>query len=364
MSKKMRKLKASVIGATGYTGKEIVRILINHPQVELVYLTSSTYAGKKVAEVFPEFRSKLDQELVNLDLETVSRDSDLVFTALPHTVSMEVAPALLRKGVKVIDLSADYRLKDPVVYQEWYKKGHNQLSKGLLAQAVYGLPEIYFDKIKGSSLVANPGCYPTSIILGVAPLLKYHLVKPEGIIIDAKSGTTGAGRKLSLDLHFSECNENFKAYKIIGHNHIPEIEQELSSIYFKGNKGENNIQDIKEGRGIKISFTPHLLPISRGILSTGYLTLEESKEEGEVLEAYQKFYQKAPFVRIFEPPYLPEIKLAVGTNYCDIGFRIDKRVSQIKIISVIDNLLKGAAGQAVQNMNIMSGFPETEGLNF
>ncbi|MEA2087749.1 MAG: N-acetyl-gamma-glutamyl-phosphate reductase, partial [Candidatus Caldatribacteriota bacterium] len=277
----------------------------------------------------------------------------------PHTVSMDVVPELLKKRVKVIDLSADYRIKDPVVYKEWYEKEHDQISKGMLCEAVYGLPEIYLDKIKGSSLVANPGCYPTSIILGIAPLLKYHLVEPEGIIIDSKSGTTGAGRKLSSGLHFSECNENFKAYKVAKHNHIPEIEQELSFIYLGGDDNKQT----QEGVEIKVCFTPHLLPINRGILSTCYLTLKESKEEGEVLEAYQKFYQKAPFVRIFEPTNLPEIKFVTGTNYCDIGFSIDGRTGKIKVISAIDNLLKGAAGQAVQNMNIMSGFSETEGIN-
>jgi len=244
------------------------------------------------------------------------------------------------------------------VYKEWYKKEHNQVSEGLLNNAVYGLPEIYLDKIKSTSLVANPGCYPTSVILGVAPLLKYHFLEPEGIIIDSKSGTTGAGRKLSLGLHFAECNENFKAYKVVKHNHIPEVEQELSSIYLGGDGNKQT----QQGTEIKVCFTPHLLPINRGILSTCYLTLKESKEEEEVLEAYQKFYQKAPFVRIFEPPNLPEIKFVTGTNYCDIGFSIDERMGKIKIISVIDNLLKGAAGQAVQNMNIMSGFPETCGL--
>jgi len=335
----MKKLKVSVIGATGYTGRELVKILMNHPNIELVYLTSSTYAGKNMAEIFPEFRNKLDH------LEVVSRDSGLVFTALPHTVSIEIVPELCKKGVKVVDLSADYRLKDSAVYKEWYKKEHNQFSKGLLDKAVYGLPEIYLDKIKESSLVANP-------------LLKHHLIKPEGIIIDSKSGTTGAGRKLSLGLHFSECNENFKAYKLVKHNHIPEVEQELSAIYFKGD-------DYKQGeRAIKVCFTPHLLPINRGILSTCYLTLKAPTEEGDILEIYQKFYQNAPFVRIFGPPSLPEIKFVVGTNYCDIGFSIDKRVNKLKVISVIDNLLKGAAGQAVQNMNIMSGFPETLGLDF
>ena len=352
----MEKLKISIIGATGYTGKELVKILINHPKVELVYLTSSTYTGKNIAEIFPEFLNKLDKKLTKLNLNVVSQNSDLVFTALPHTVSMDVVPELLKKGVKVIDLSADYRIKDPVVYKEWYKKEHNKISENLLSEAVYGLPEIYLGKIKDALLVANPGCYPTSIILGIAPLLKYHFVEPEGIIIDSKSGTTGAGRKLSLGLHFAECNENFKAYKVVKHNHLPEVEQELSYIYFDGNDCR------QQGTEIKVCFTPHLLPINRGILSTCYLSLKGFKKEVEVLEAYQKFYQKAPFVRIFEPPNLPEIKFVAGTNYCDIGFSIDERVGKIKIISVIDNLLKGAAGQAVQNMNIMSGFPETCGL--
>jgi len=351
----MKKIKISVIGSTGYVGKELVKILINHQNVELVYLVSSSYAGKNIAEIFPEFLNKLDKKLINFNLDVISQDSDLVFTALPHTVSMDVVPELLKKSVKVVDLSADYRIKDSAVYQEWYKKELNQISKELLLEAVYGLPEIYWDKIKDALLVANPGCYPTSVILGIAPLLKHHFVEPVGIIIDSKSGTSGAGRKLSLGLHFAECNENFKAYKVVKHNHIPEVEQELSFVYF----GADNKEQIK---GIKVSFTPHLLPINRGILSTCYLSLRGSKKEEDVLEIYQKYYHKAPFVRIFEPPNLPEIKYVAGTNYCDIGFAIDKRVGKIKVISVIDNLLKGAAGQAVQNMNIMSGFPETCGL--
>lgn len=353
----MKKIKVSVIGSTGYAGKELVKILMNHRKVELVHLASSTYSGKNIAEVFPEFLNYLDKKLINFNIEVISQDSNLVFTALPHTVSMNIVPALLKKGIKVVDLSADYRIKNPVVYQEWYKKELNQMSRELLPEAVYGLPEIYFDKIKKATLVANPGCYPTSVILGVAPLLKYQFVKPAGIIIDSKSGTSGAGKKLSSDLQFAECNENFKAYKVVKHNHIPEIEQELSSIYFNENKQKQQETEIK------VSFTPHLLPINRGILSTCYLDLRGSKKEEEVLEIYQKYYHKAPFVRIFEPPNLPEIKYVTGTNYCDIGFCLDERVGKIKVISVIDNLLKGAAGQAVQNMNIMFGFSETEGIN-
>ena len=199
----MQKLKVSIIGSTGYAGKELVKILIHHQEVELVHLISSSYAGKNIAEIFPDFLNKLDKKLISYNLDIVSQDSDLVFTALPHTVSMEITPGLLEKGVKVVDLSADYRIKDSAVYQEWYKKELNQMSKELLLEAVYGLPEIYLDKIKNASLVANPGCYPTSIILGIAPLLKHHFVEPEGIIIDSKSGASGAGKKLSLGLHFA-----------------------------------------------------------------------------------------------------------------------------------------------------------------
>ena len=352
----MKKIKVSIIGATGYAGKELIKILSGHPEVELMFLGSSTYAGKNITEVFPEFLNSLNKKLIKPDSAFISRDSDLVFTALPHTVSMDIVPELLnKKGIKVIDLSADYRLKDMMVYKEWYKKEHEGINKKLLTQAVYGLPELYLDDIKNASLVANPGCYPTSVILGIAPLLKNHLVDPEGIIIDAKSGVSGAGRKPSLGLHFAECNESFKAYKVLKHNHIPEIEQELSTIY----SGKNNLE---KQMNIKITFTPHLLPINRGILSTCYLNLKSMQNEEEILELYQEFYQKAPFVRIFTPPNLPETRFVTDTNYCDIGFAVDRRVGKIKVISVIDNLIKGAAGQAVQNMNIMFGFSETCGL--
>jgi len=352
----MKKIKVSIIGATGYAGKELIKILSGHPEVELMFLGSSTYAGKNITEVFPEFLNSLNKKLIKPDSAFISRDSDLVFTALPHTVSMDIVPELLnKKGIKVIDLSADYRLKDMMVYKEWYKKEHEGINKKLLTQAVYGLPELYLDDIKNASLVANPGCYPTSVILGIAPLLKNHLVDPEGIIIDAKSGVSGAGRKPSLGLHFAECNESFKAYKVLKHNHIPEIEQELSTIY----SGKNNLE---KQMNIKITFTPHLLPINRGILSTCYLNLKSMQNEEEILKVYQEFYQKAPFVRIFTPPNLPETRFVTDTNYCDIGFAVDKRVGKIKVISVIDNLIKGAAGQAVQNMNIMFGFSETCGL--
>lgn len=352
----MKKIKVSIIGATGYSGKELIKILLNHPKVELIHLVSASYVGKNISEIFPDFLNQLDKILIGLDLQKISEESDLVFTALPHTVSMKIVPDLLKKeGMRVIDLSADFRLKDSVSYTDWYQKEHNKKSKTLLKNAVYGLPELYGEEIKNASLVANPGCYSTSAILGIAPLLTNQAVNPEGIIIDAKSGTSGAGRKLSLTLHFAECNESFKAYKCLRHNHIPEIEQELSLLYY------GQIQN-KEEKTVKISFTPHLLPINRGILSTCYLDLKERYDNEEILNIYKEFYQNAPFVRIFSPPELPEIRFVTKTNYCDIGFAIDGRMGKIKVISVIDNLSKGASGQAVQNMNIMFGLRENSGL--
>ncbi len=373
----MEKIRVSIIGATGYSGKELIRILLKHPQVELTHLVSASYVGQNIAAVFPEFKNQLDKELISLDLEVITNDSELIFTALPHTVSLDVVPDLLaRKRRKVIDLSADFRLKSADNYANWYRKEHTEKSRILLNEAVYGLPELYKKEIKNASLVANPGCYPTSVILGIAPLLAYHLVEAKDIIIDSKSGTSGAGRKLSLDLHFTECQGNFKAYKCLKHNHIPEMEQELSFLYNHYNRNNrnnrNNISDSNKDmlsgelsgayEEIKISFTPHLLPLSRGILSTCYLNLVDNYEQDKIVELYHQFYQEAPFIRIFNPPELPEVRFVYQTNYCDIGFAIDRRVGKIKIISVLDNLTKGAAGQAVQNMNIMFNFPEELGL--
>lgn len=346
----MDKIRVSIIGATGYSGKELIRFLLRHPMIKFSHLVSNSYAGQNIADIFPDFFNVLNKELIDLDVKKIIQDSDLVFTALPHTVSMDIVPELMEKqGLKVIDLSADFRMKDPANYTEWYKKEHTKKSKSLLSKAVYGMPELYKKEIQGASLIANPGCYPTSVILGIAPLLKSQTGSPEGIIVDSKSGTSGAGRKLSLGLHFTECNENFKAYKCLFHNHIPEIEQELSFIY-------------GEQKEIKISFTPHLLPISRGILSTSYLDIHGDTNEDSLLKVYQDFYQEAPFVRIFTPPSLPEIRFVSGSNFCDIGFALDRRVGKVKIISAIDNLVKGASGQAVQNMNLMFGFAEDMGL--
>lgn len=351
----METIKVSIVGATGYSGKELIRILLKHPKVELVHLVSASYVGLNIMDVFPDFLNQLDKKLIGLDLDMISHESDLVFTALPHTISMTIVPDLLRgRKLKVIDLSADFRLKNPAVYAHWYQKEHVEKSRILLQEAIYGLPEIYSEEIRNASLIANPGCYPTSVLLGIIPLIANGLANTTGIVVDSKSGTSGAGRKLSLGLHFTECSENFKAYKCLTHNHIPEIEQELSFI--------NNRQTGDEGEPVKITFTPHLLPINRGILSTCYLDLKQDLDEMNILSVYKNFYHKAPFVRIFEPPALPEVRFVIKTNYCDIGFAIDKRTRKIKVISVIDNLTKGAAGQAVQNMNLMFDFPESLGL--
>jgi N-acetyl-gamma-glutamyl-phosphate reductase len=355
----MGKIRVSIVGATGYSGKELVRILLRHPQIELMHLVSASYAGQNICDVYPEFINQLDKRLIELDIDKIVQDSDLVFTALPHTISLNIIPDIFARGeIKVVDLSADFRLRDADNYANWYQKEHNEKSRELLKEAVYGLPELYKKEIRKANLVANPGCYPTSAILGIVPLLTNHLVEVNNIIIDAKSGTSGAGRKLSLGLHFSECNESFKAYKCVKHNHIPEIEQELS-FWYNSYKGKGKQDRYEE---IVISFTPHLLPISRGILSTCYLNLIGQYNEKDMVDLYQNFYQDAPFVRIFNPPDLPEIRFVQLTNYCDIGFALDRRVGKIKIISALDNLTKGASGQAVENMNIMFNLPEEMGL--
>jgi N-acetyl-gamma-glutamyl-phosphate reductase len=360
----MEKIRVSIVGATGYSGKELIRILLKHPQIELMHLVSASYVGQNICEVYPEFTNQLDKELVALDIEKIAQDSDIAFTALPHNVSLNIVPELLaeKSQLKVIDLSADFRLKDAKNYAKWYKKEHSPASKVLLKKVAYGLPELYKEDIKKAAFVANPGCYPTGAILGLAPLLANQLVEASNIIIDAKSGTSGAGRKLSLGLHFSECNESFKAYKTTMHNHIPEMEQELSLLYNSCQSNNRKNKNDKENKEIIISFTPHLLPLSRGILSTCYLNLIEDCDEQDIIALYEKFYHGAPFVRIFEPPNLPEVRFVQLTNYCDIGFALDRRMGIIKVISVIDNLTKGASGQAIQNMNIMFNLPETMGL--
>lgn len=339
-------IKVSVLGATGYAGIELVRLLSSHKEVEITNLVSKSFAGKKLSEIYPNFASILDIELTDLDIEKVVKESDVVFTALPHGASKEVIPALFKSGVKVIDLSGDFRYDDIEVYEKWYGEPHS--SPEVLKESVYGLCELHREKIKNASLIGNPGCYTTCSILGAAPLLNSKIIDEDSVIIDAKSGVTGAGRSTNLDYSFCECTENMKAYKIATHRHTSEIEQELSKFASKD---------------IMVSFTPHLVPLKRGILATIYANLTKDVTDEEIYEIYKEFYKGEQFVRIYEPGKLPETNHVAGSNFVDIGFKVDKRLKRVIITSAIDNVVKGAAGQAVQNMNIMFGFSEDEGLS-
>ncbi|MEZ4357875.1 MAG: N-acetyl-gamma-glutamyl-phosphate reductase [Eubacteriales bacterium] len=332
-------IKASIIGATGYAGLELTRILSLHPEVKIVGAVSRMAAGKHLSEVYPSFKGK---DLVLLSELNDSDDSDVVFTALPHGVSMNIVPSLIAKGKKVIDLSADFRYDDADTYKKWYLE---HKCKDLLEDAVYGLCEINKDKIRTAKLIGNPGCYTTCSILPLYPLLKEGLISTDNIIIDAKSGTSGAGRKESLGFSFCEVNENFKAYSVAVHRHTSEIEEKLS---WAANKN------------IALSFTPHLLPVKRGILATIYANIENISRK-DVLDAY-KMYSSEPFINVYENG-LPELKHVNGSNNVNIGFVIDERLNRLVIVSCIDNLIKGAAGQAVQNMNLMYGLDETTGLS-
>jgi N-acetyl-gamma-glutamyl-phosphate reductase len=338
----MPKKKIGVVGATGYTGSELVRILANHPETEISVITSESRAGEKFSDVHPFFKGIVDQPLHKAD-KVSKLDLDLVFLALPHGVSMEYVKQFAGKGFKIVDFSGDFRLDSPKTYEEWYNKPHTFVEG--FDTAVYGLPELFYDKIKGADLVANPGCYPTSAILPLAPLLQNKLIEPKGIIIDAKSGITGAGIKASATTHFSNVNDNFKAYGLKNHRHTIEIQGVLDGI----------------NAGVTLQFTPHLLPIDRGILSTTYARPTGDTNSTQLKALYEHFYKDKPFVRICDTP--PAIKDVRASNYCNIYADFDERTGNIILISAIDNLVKGAAGQAVQNMNIMLGFKETLGLN-
>lgn len=335
----MKKTKAAIVGASGYSGQELIRLLLRHPHAEITHFTSRQYAGKAVADVFPRFRGQVSATFVKPNVDHI--DTDVVFLALPHGVAAEYAPALLRKGIKVLDLSADFRLKSAGTYKEFYE--HEHPAPDLLAQSVYGLPEIHRDEIRGAKLVACPGCYPTSVILGAAPALQKGLGKPDTIIVTSLSGVSGAGRKVAEEFLFTECNESARAYGIPKHRHLGEIEQELS---------------LLAGSGVVISFTPHLIPLSRGIVSTIYMTLAAKPDDA--LGVYREFYKREPFVRVTQS--LPDTKNVEATNFCDISVRIDSRTNRLIVVSVIDNLTKGAAGQAVQCLNLMCGYEEAAGL--
>jgi N-acetyl-gamma-glutamyl-phosphate reductase len=338
-------IKVSVLGATGYAGIELVRLLHNHPQVELVHLVSHSFAGQPLSDIYPNFKGKLEKICAEMNIEQAASDSDILFTALPHGTSEQIIPALYEKGKKVIDLSGDFRYNSVEMYEKWYGVKHSR--PDLLQKSVYGLPELYREKVKTASLVGNPGCYTTCSILALAPLAANGCIDMDTIIIDSKSGASGAGRNPSLDLHFCEVHENMKAYKVASHRHTSEIEQELG---------------LLAGRDIVLSFTPHLLPIKRGILSTAYASLSGHYTFDDIYDIYQEFYSDEPFIVIYDNGSLPEIKNVNGSNSCHIGFVIDQRLNRIIVISVLDNLIKGAGGQAIQNMNLMFGMEETLGL--
>ncbi len=336
-------IKVSIIGCTGYVGEELIRLALTHPHIEITHLVSKSFAGQMLSEVYPNFGKAFDKKLEALDTEVIANDSDVVFTALPHGVSAKISAELSERGVKVIDLSGDFRYDDVSVYEAWYKVEHQ--AKNFNDIAVYGMCELYTEQIAKAELVANPGCYTTGAILPVYPLLKADIINPEGIIIDAKSGVSGAGRKESLALSFSETHESFKAYGLATHRHTSEIEQELSKA---------------AGQDIIVSFTPHLLPIKRGILETIYATLKDGVTREDIITAYA-CYDEKPFVHVMEKG-LPEIKHVAGSNSIKIGFAIDQRLNRLIVVSALDNLVKGAGGQAIQNMNVMFGLKETEGL--
>ncbi len=338
-------INVGIIGASGYTGAELARILCNHPEVQITAATSRQFAGQPLSEVFPNLKNRVDVICENLSAEQVCERADFFFTAVPHKTAMDIVPKLLSAGKKVIDLSADFRLQDLATYEKWYQP---HTSPHLLDEAVYGLPEIYRESILESRLVANPGCYPTSIILGLAPLLGAGAIDPHTIIADSKSGTSGAGRAAQVGSLFCEVHDGFRPYKVgRNHRHTPEIEQELSSL---------------AGEKLLITFTPHLLPIARGILSTVYATLRPGFNRSTISELYSEKYSTESFVRLLDEDVFPATQYVRGSNYCDISFKIDPVTNRIIIMSAIDNVVKGAAGQAIQNMNLMCRFDEMAGL--
>lgn len=337
-------MKISICGATGYTGEELLRILAGHPQAEIVHITSENQTGARINSIYPHFSKVWDQTLSSMDqIDTIAKESDVVFLALPHGHAMEAAKTAAARGAKVIDLGADYRFKDTAVYEKWYKVAHSHTE----AKAVYGLTELYRDQVKQADIVGNPGCYTTASILALAPLVKLDLVETDSIIVDAKSGISGAGRGLNLTYHYSEAAENLRAYGIASHRHTPEIEQALSEF---------------AGQEIVINFTPHLIPMTRGILATCYGKLKAGVSADQVDEAFAAQYENEYFIRLLGRGGYPATKNTRGSNFCDIGWHIDSRTGRVIVVSAIDNLVKGAAGQAIQNMNVLFGLDETLGL--
>ncbi|HSB73663.1 MAG TPA: N-acetyl-gamma-glutamyl-phosphate reductase [Candidatus Methylomirabilis sp.] len=337
--------RVAIAGASGYTGVELLRFLVQHPQVKVVSLTAETYANQPIGKVFPSLAGFLDLTCLPLDTAKLAAEAEFVFLALPHKTSMAVGLDLIQRGTRVLDLSADYRLKDPMAYPSWY--GVEHVAPHLLKEAAYGLPELHRDEIAAARLVAVPGCYPTGAVLGLAPLVAEGTVDPDTVIIDSISGVSGAGRKAELPTHYSEANENLKAYGVAKHRHTPEIEQELSRL---------------AGREVTVSFTPHLAPLTRGILTTITASLQSRRTAGDLLQSFRRFYKDSAFVRVLEEGRLPETKHVLHSNLCDIGLVPDARTGRVIVVTAIDNLVKGASGQAVQCFNLMAGLDERAGL--
>ena len=340
------KIRVSVVGASGYGGAEAVRLLAGHPNVELMHVTAESQQGRAMSSLYPNLRHFVDQEMVAVDTGCIGRDSDVVIVSLPSGKAMELVPELLEQGCKVIDVAADFRLRHAALYPTWYKFDHQAPS--LLAEAVYGLPELHRTAISRTRLLANPGCYPAASLLAAVPLVKAGVAATRGIIIDAKSGISGAGRGGGGAIGYSEVNENTRAYGVAGHNHTAEIEQELGCL---------------AGEAVKVVFTPHLVPMTRGILATVYVPLASELSQADALDIYEDSYRDAPFVRVLHDA-LPETKATLGSNFCDVTVRLDARTGTAIAIAAIDNLGRGAAGQAIQNLNLMCGLPECTGLMF
>lgn len=338
-------IKAGIIGATGYAGGELVRLLLGHKDVEIKWYGSRSYIDKKYSDVYQNMFQIVDDRCMDDNMEELAGQVDVIFTATPQGFCAGLVTEEILSKVKIIDLSADFRIKDVDIYEEWYKIEHK--SPEFIGEAVYGLCEINREQVRGARLIANPGCYPTCSTLSVYPLLKEGLIDPNTIIIDAKSGTSGAGRGAKVDNLYCEVNENIKAYGVASHRHTPEIEEQLG---------------YAAGQEIRLNFTPHLVPMNRGILITAYASLKREVSYEEVKAAYDKYYDKEQFVRVLEKDVCPQTKWVEGSNYVDVNFKIDPRTKRIIMMGAMDNLVKGAAGQAVQNMNLIFGLPENEGL--
>ncbi len=336
-------IRAGIVGATGYAGAELVRILTGHPEVDVTMLVSRQYSGVAFDTVYPAFKGVVDATCQALDVDRICDQTDVVFLALPHKIPMSIVPQLISRGKKVIDLSADFRIKDAAIYERHYQP---HTAADLLSKAVYGLCEVFSEQIQAANLIGNPGCYPTSVLLPLIPLIQQNLIDIQSIIADAKSGVSGAGRSPSLGIHICEVSESFKAYKVASHRHNPEIDEVLSTV---------------SSDPVHITFVPHLVPMNRGMLTTIYCTLSKDVDDQKIDNCLNSYYKDRNFVRVLSGDQLPETRFVRGTNFCDIGFRIDKQ--RLILISAIDNLVKGAAGQAVQNMNLMLGFDEVAGLD-